>query len=226
MLKKKQTPTKIEKDWFSFSIPLSTIASHDYIALRLLYYIEPATTAFAILSKMLDVAEKSLKLFVTVMEKSPTALSAAREDYGHNIQKLCAQAAIHNKAFNDPDVLAFSADLNDKSGKLYQFIRYGSETTSEEYSAKPRLILPVIDKIFFESLIGLPAHNRRLFVLSSPIALLVNASPADQTRNPALVIEALRHSNAYFDLFSKIASEFDAEYKKMIDPSVATSRQA
>src|SRR2546426_1072822 len=78
MLKRKSTAQPQERDWFQFSANLIHGLCSDYIALRLLYLLEPLTTAFTIATNMPDVVEKSFKVFIIVHTQSATALSSAR----------------------------------------------------------------------------------------------------------------------------------------------------
>ena len=211
MLKRTQSPKKLEKDWFSFSVPLAMIVGGDYLALRLLYRLEPESTAFAMLGKMMDVAEKSLKLFVVVMQKSPAALTDVKGGFGHNVERLRSVAASFNPAFDEADVLSLSRSLNDNSGKLYQQIRYGSEETTEGFSAEPALLMPVIDKIFYQSFAGMPPGDRRMMFCASPIKALIQRLGHDQTRNPELLSAALKHSNTYFDRLVELCVQIDSE---------------
>jgi len=216
VLKRKQSAQKQEKDWFYFSSALTVTLVSDYIALRLLYRIEPLTTATVVLSKALDVAEKSLKLFVTVSSKTPTALSSARSDYGHNIERLRAAAAGYAPMFDEDLIKAFARDLNDRSGKLYQQVRYGSEETTEGFEANLATIVPVIDRIFVQSVLRLPVEERKLLFFVSPLKHLVRCSHFDQTQNRELVLDALRWQNAEFPAFEALCEQLDAEHETLI----------
>lgn len=216
MLTRKQSAQKNEKDWFYFSSPLAITLVSDYIALRLLYRLEPLTTAITVLGKALDVAEKSLKLFVMVSTKSPTALSSVRADYGHNIEKLRAVAAKYDTVFDEAPIRAFSRDLNDKSGKLYQHVRYGSEETTDGFEVNLAALMPVVDRIFVQSVLKLPEADRKLLFFVSPLKHLVRGSHFDQTQNRAVVLDSLRYQNAEFSAFETLCEQLDTEHEALV----------
>ena len=56
----------------------------DYSSVRILLHVEPQVTSFTLLHKRVDVAEKSLKLYLATVKKSENALSGAK-DLGHNV---------------------------------------------------------------------------------------------------------------------------------------------
>lgn len=217
MLKRKKESHKIEQDWFMFSWKLFFHLCSDYIALRLLYYLEPLTTANSILVKMIDVAEKSLKLFVTVQNKSATALSDSRQIYGHNIEKMRIESAKYDIVFDDNDIKTFSKDLQDRRGEFYQYLRYGSQETTRGMSANLGQTMPVVDKIFFKSILLLPENERRLFNFTSLLKNLLTGSRFDQSQNPNLLLSALQKNNPYIDEYIEYCHLLDKEYEKLLE---------
>jgi hypothetical protein len=215
VLKRSQAAQKIDKDWFNFCLPLSIGLASDYIALRILYRLEPLTTALTIVGKSLDVAEKSLKLFVIVSRKSPRALWSARSEFGHDIEKLRIAASQLDPDFDDPAIRSFTRDLNDKSGKLYQQVRYGSEETTSGFKTNLHALIPVVDRIYFRALTKLPPGDRRMFVLGSPIKALIRGEQWDQTRNRNAVMGALRFRNAELAGFEVLCEQLEAEEEAM-----------
>lgn len=215
MLQRRQTSARTEKDWFIFSSAISTLLASDYISMRLLYCIEPLTTGFTVLGRALDVAEKSLKLLVVVQSQTSEAISLAGSEYGHNIEKLRSKAAEYESVFNDEDIRAFSKDLNDKSGKLYQHIRYGSEITTEGFHISLEFVVPVVDKIFLNSVLKLPEHWRRVLMFCSPLKNVVTASRFDQSQNRAIILQALRHQNPRFGEFEALCAQLDADHESL-----------
>lgn len=215
MLTRKHASKKTDKDWFYFSSALATTLVSDYISLRFLYKNEPHTTAFTILGRVLDVAEKALKLFVMVSGKSPTALSSARSDYGHNIEKLRSEAAKYDPVFDESTIKTFTRDLNDKSGKLYQHVRYGSEDTIDGLQADLNLLIPVVDRIFFQSILKLPASDRKLLFFVSPLKHLIQGSRFDQTQNRAAVLNALHFQNTEITAFENFCKQMDDEQEAL-----------
>lgn len=216
LLKRRQAAKKSDQDWFYFSSALALALVSNYISVRLLYRKEPLTTAITILGKALDVAEKALKLFVMVCTKSSTALTSARSDYGHNIEKLRSVAANYDPVFDELMIRNFTRDLNDKAGKLYQLIRYGSEETTEGFEADVHALMPVIDRIFFQSIIKLPANDRKLLFYVSPLKHLIRGSQFDQTQDPEGVLEALRFNNVEIADFENLCRTMDIDHEALL----------
>jgi len=97
-------------------MPLRNTLFSDFIAFRLLYHLEPLTTAMPILAKMVEIVEKSLKFNVAIHQKREDALSSMCSEFGHRIEKLRSTAASFNAVFDDADIVAFASDFNDKRG--------------------------------------------------------------------------------------------------------------
>ncbi len=217
MLTRKKASQRIEKDWFEFSARLFVHLHSDYIALRLLYYLEPLTTGLSILVKMVDVAEKSLKLYLTVHSKSTMALSDATQNYGHDIEKMRIECAKRDKVFDDDDIKRFSKDLHDKHGEFYQFLRYGSQKTTQGMSANLSQIMPVIDKIFFKSILLLPENERLLLNSTSLLKNLLTHSSFDQSQNRNLLLSVLQKDNLYIQEYIEYCNLLDKERLKQLE---------
>jgi hypothetical protein len=69
----------------------------------------------------------------------------------------------------------------------------------------------VVDKIFGESLLGLPEGIRKVLVYSSPIKQLLVRGAFDQSRHPVELIDALRRDNAYFDRLNEYCHRIEQE---------------
>src|ERR1035437_3268188 len=199
MLTRKPTAQPQEKNWFMFSAGLMIRVSSDYIAMRLLHQLEPLTCAPTICVTMLDIVEKSLKLHLAVQTQAEDALAVMSTKYGHNVEALRDACAAHTPIFAEDDVRAFTRDLNDRDGKLYQQLRYGSQKITSGFQTNPSTLRPVVDKIFCEAILQLPEHIRKALVYSSPIQHLLVGSSLDQSRHQVELVEALRIDNAYFD---------------------------
>jgi len=211
MLLRRQTPQREDKHWFHFAAGLIPVLCADYISLRLLARLEPLTTALAIAPKSLDVVEKSLKLFLSVRTESNTALSDAASEYGHDIEKLRSACAKFSPEFAEDDVCALTKHLNDKSGKLYQYMRYGSEITTQghEYGAAA---LPVVDKVFSKSILLLPEQHRRVLFFCSPLKNLITGSRFDQSANRDLLLRILGEDNPHFVELVDLSQKLDKEH--------------
>jgi len=211
VLIRKILPQPKEKDWFMFSSGLMLRVSSDYISMRLLHMLEPLTCMPTIAVTMVDVAEKSLKLHLAVHTQTVAALADMGSKYGHNLEALRDACAGFSPVFADDDVRAFTKHLNDRDGKLYQQLRYGAQKTTDGFKTNLTSLRPVVDKIFCESVLGLPEAIRNLLVYSSPIKQLLVRSAFDQSRHPVELIDALRRENAYFDRLNEYCHRIEAE---------------
>jgi hypothetical protein len=215
MLTRKPASQPQEPGWFNFSAGLMHSLCSDYIAVRLLWTLEPLTTAMTILPKMLDVVEKALKLHLVVQTQTPTALKDARSEYGHNLEKARAACAVFEPAFEHPDIQALTRDLNDRNGKLYQFLRYGSQETTTGSETNLALLMPVVDRVFANSLLLLPAEPRKVLLLCSSLKSLVTRSRFDQSRNPDQLIESLSRDNSFYCEFRALFECMDKEQEEL-----------
>lgn len=214
MLTRKTTSQTREEDWLSFSSGLVNILCSDYIAMRLLYGIEPVTTSMTIATKMVEIVEKSLKLHLVVRRRSNTALTDARRRYGHNIEALRAACAEYDQAFDHDDIRDLTKFLNDKDGKLYQYLRYGSQETTEGMAFHLRSMLPTVDRIFAQSLLLLPTNQRNLLLFCSTLKQLVTRSKFDQSQHPDQVLHLLSRDNIFFDNFVLLFKSMDEENER------------
>lgn len=211
MLTRKELSQPQEVNWFTFASRLMLRVSSDYISMRLLHLLEPLTCMPTIAVLMIDVAEKSLKLHLAVHTQTDAALADMGSKYGHNLEALRTDCATYSPVFFDADVRAFTEHLNDRDGKLYQQLRYGAQKTTGGFETNLSTIRPVVDKIFCESVFGLPEGIRNVLVHASPIKNLLVRSALDQSRHPEELIDALRRENAYFDRLSEYFQRIEAE---------------
>lgn len=218
MLRRIKKLQQAEKDWYCFSKSLSYTLFFDYISCRLLYYLEPITTSWTILELSIGIAEKSLKMFVTLQKESIHPLFESKDVFGHNIEKLRKECSEYNPIFNEEDIKGFTADLNDKSGELHQFIKYGSQKSTDGFYTNINLIIPIIDKIFFKSILLLPENKRSLIVFTSLLHNLLTQSTFDQSKHPILLIKAIKYQNSYINEFIKYCISLDDWYDEGISP--------
>jgi len=206
-----------------FAAGLMIHVSSDYIVMRWLHSCEPLTFAPAICVTMLDVVEKSLKLHLAVQTQTTTALADMGTKYGHNVEALRDACAGFTPVFADDDVRAFATDLNDRDGKLYQQLRYGSQRTTAGFQTNISTLRPAVDKIFCESILCLPEDIRRVLVFSSPLKQLLVGTRFDQSRHPAQLVEALRTDNAYFDRLLQYCRQIEEEQAALAASLIARS---
>lgn len=199
-----------------FSAGLMLRVSSDYIAMRMLSHLEPLTSTPTICVLMLEVVEKALKLHLAVQTQTATALSSMVSTYGHNVEALREACAGFSPVFADADIRDFTKHLNDRDGKLYQQLRYGSQKTTEGFSTNLSMLRPVVDKIFCESILQIPEDIRRLLLNGSPLKLLIVGNRLDQSRNPAELVEMLRQDNAYFAPLSDYCHRIEKEQADLL----------
>ncbi len=199
-----------------FSSGLMLRVSSDYIAMRLLHLLEPLTCTPTIAVMMVDVAEKSLKLHLAVHTQTIAALAGIVKKYGHNLEALRNACADISPVFAEDDVRAFTKDLNDHDGKLYQQLRYGAQKTTDGFKTNLSSLRPVVDKIFCESVLCLPEEIRKVLVYSSPIKQLLVRSTFDQSRHPIELTDALRRDNADFDRLNEYCHRIEAEQAALL----------
>jgi hypothetical protein len=123
VIHRQDSPVKKDRDWFTFAIDLSLILTSDYISLKFRHHLEPLTFGRSNLVSMIDVVEKSFKLFLAMYEKFEDTLSHYRTNYGHNIEKLRARAETFNQVFGGQDIKQFTSPFDDRSGNFFQKLR-------------------------------------------------------------------------------------------------------
>jgi hypothetical protein len=198
---------KFETNWYMFVNPLYSKLCADYISLKLLFYLEPITVMQTSLQLQIEILEKILKLYWLAQKQSMTALADAMA-HQHNIEELRKECLKYDPFFDEKDIKELTKHLNDKSGIIFQKARYGTEKTNSGLSANTALIMPVIDKVFFKTLMLLPKHVQGTLNYISPIRRLIESDQFDQSQNRELLLSALKNNNPILD-------EYIASYKKL-----------
>lgn len=216
MLIRRSSSHRQDTDWFMFSTGLMHRVCSDYVAMRMLYRLGRPTTTPTICVMMIDIVEKSLKLHLAVQSQTLTALSDMKEIHRHNVESLRRACAKFHPLFDEPDVREFTRHLNDPDGKLYQKLRYGSQETTTGFKTNIGTLLPVVDKVFVQSILLLSEEHRRLLVGASPIKLLLTRSPIDQSQYPEQTIEILADGNAQFPLLMDYCQRVEQEQAALI----------
>jgi len=101
--------------------------------------------------------------------------------------------------------------------KLYQYLRYGSQETTQGMSANLHQIMPVIDKIFFKAILLLPESEKRLFNFMSLLKNLLTKSNFDQSQNPPLLLSALQKDNYYIKEYAEYCNFLDKEHAELLE---------
>jgi hypothetical protein len=132
------------------------------------------------------------------------------------------ESAKYDKVFDDDDIKRFSKDLQDKRGEFYQYLRYGSQQTTQGMSANLDQIMPVIDRIFFKSILLLPESEKRLFNFPSLLKNLVTQSKFDQSQNPQLLLSAIQKNNPYLKEYIEYCRILDEEHARSLEKMNST----
>ena len=214
---KKNHSGKKDKNWFMFAMGLSHHLFSDYISLKLISQLEPLTFAPTNFVCMVEVVEKSFKLFLAMHEKLDNALSHYSSDYGHNIEKLRARAEKFDKIFADKDVKQFTKPFDDKSGALYQHLRYGSQKVIEGFKTKPGQLIPIVDKIFYNCILHLEENDKKMINSSSSLYFMITKSQFDQSNNRELLLQFVQFNNPYYTEYVKYCETLEQERKKIIN---------
>ena len=216
VIRKKNTSQKKDQNYFMFAMPLSLHLFSDYIALKLNYHLEPLTLAPTNLVSMVEVIEKSLKLFLAFYEKPENALSHYSENYGHNLEKLRRKAATFNHLFDSEEIKNITAPFDDRRGALYQNLRYGTEKTIEGFSTNLNNLIPIVETIFFTCIMSLEENYKKAVNSSSFLYMLINNNECDQSQNKELLLSAVKFNNPYYADYAEYCLAVDTENKKFI----------
>lgn len=217
VIHKTNTSEKKDKDWFLFAMGLRSRLFSDYVSLKLISQIEPTISIPTRFVMMIEVVEKAFKLYLALHEKLDNSLSHYSSNYGHNIEKLRAKAESFNEVFADKDVKQFTEPFNDKSGALYQHLRYGSQQTIEGFSTNLSLLMPIVEKIFYNCILRLDENMKRMVNNSSPLFSMITCSQLDQSYNRELMLKAVQLNNPYYDEYVDFCETLDQEQKKIIE---------
>jgi|GEM_PF-2116827 len=218
VIKKKNTSIKKDKSWFMFATGLKTRLFADYISIKLDRLIEPQTLIPSIFPRMVELCEKSLKLYLALQEKKNNALSHYSSEYGHNIKKLRIQAGNYNPVFNEKEIKKLSAVFDDKSGTLFQHLRYGSQSTIDGFSTNIKTTMTIVEKIFFHSILDHPKEIKKMINHNSEIFMLLTKSQLSQSRKPNLLIQAIEMDNPFFNDYKAYCMELDEEEYRFTSP--------
>jgi len=164
---------------------------------------------------MAELAEKSLKMFLALSEQKDNALSHYASTYGHNIKKLREQAETFSESFSEQDIVDFSLVFDDKRGALFQHLRYGSQMTIDGYSTNLGTLMPIVEKIFFYSCLELPKEWKQMINFNSSLFHLLTNGRFDQSRNPKLILEAVRINNPFISEYENYCHQMNDEQEEL-----------
>lgn len=147
MLKVTKKNKENDTDRHMFASGLFRKLEADYIALKVLIFLEPLYLAETILPKQIELLEKIFKFYIAI--KTPNIKNIDDLiDLGHNLEKLRETCEKFNVIFGDVVLKNLTAPLNDRDGKFFQHLRYGSHKEIKGFSADPGSIMLLIDKFF------------------------------------------------------------------------------
>lgn len=214
MIKKKKTSSNKEVNWFFFSTGLSHRLYSDYLQMKLCYMLEPLTLIPSSFVNMIEVVEKSFKIYLALKFEKDDTLSYFSEQYGHNLEKMRQDACQFNSIFEAEDIISFTKAFDDKSGQLYQELRYGSQKNIDGFSTRLSLLLPTVEKIFYICTHDHDENKRKMLNNSSSLFFLITNNTLDQSQNKELLLQAIKYKNEYFtkheDYYKKLQEEKDA----------------
>lgn len=190
-----------------FSSKLSQHLFSDYLCLKFNYNFERIAFVQPNVVKMVEVIEKSLKLYLTIQEKKENSLSYFSSEYGHNLEKLRSKAEVFNPLFSDQDIVKFTKPFDDKPGSLFQKLRYGSHGTVEGFKANPDALMETVDKVFFGVILSLEEPFRKTFIGNSTLYFLIAKNENSQCNNGELLVSSVKINNPYFQAFADVCLE-------------------
>ena len=209
-----QSSKVIDDNWFIFATGLSHHLFADYIQLRLCYKLEPLTLISSNFVNMVEVVEKSLKLYLCLKYKPENALKKMSDEYGHNISKMRISASQFNEVFNSEDIIQFVEPFSDKQGQLYQKLRYGSQKVISGFSTRLSILMPIVDKVFFTCILDHEECDKNIINQSSLLYCLLTGSIFDQTQNKEFIIALLKKDNLYIEDYLKYCLKLKEEQEK------------
>ena len=214
VLQKKNTSEKKDQNWFMFAMGLSHHLFSDYVSLKLMFQMETLAFAQTNLVGMVEVVEKSFKLFLAMHEKLDNSLSHYSSEYGHNLEKLRNKAAEFNSVFDEVDIKQFTKPFEDKRGALYQHLRYGSEKTIEGFKTNLGVLMPIVEKIFFSCVLRLGEQDKKMLNTSSLLRFLIVNNDFHQSNNRDILVKAVMANNPYFKEYKEYSWDIENEQKK------------
>ena len=199
-----------------FAMGLSHHVFSDYVSLKLNFQLEILAFAQTNLVGMVEVVEKSLKLHLAMNEKLENSLSHYSSHYGHNLENLRSRAANYNQIFDDKDIKQFTKPFDDKKGALYQHLRYGSQQNIDGFKTNLGVLMPIVEKIFFNSVLRLEDVDKKMVNNSSLLCNLIIDNQFHQSRNRGLLLNAVQSNNPFFTEYEEYSWELENERRIMM----------
>jgi hypothetical protein len=217
IIRKRNRAQKEDAHWHSFAWGLGTRLFSDYISLKLNHVLEPITLSPSKSIHMVELVEKSLKLYLSLKEQKENSLSYFSSVYGHNIEKLRMKASEYDEVFNQEDIKEFTSVFDDKKGSLFQKLRYGSQTTVEGFKIDIYSTIIVCEKFFFYSVMNHDEKLKKMINHNSVIYNLIVQNNFDQSKNSKLLLDSIRLNNPFFNDYQSYCSKLDKEDKLFLE---------
>ena len=217
VITKKNTSHRKDVHWFGFSMGLSQHLFPDYIALKLCHHMEIYTLAQSNIVGMVEVVEKSLKMYLSINEKVDNALSHYSSNYGHNLEKLRIQSSLFSVTFQDDDIASLTKPFDDKGGALYQHLRYGSQHSIEGLRTNLGKLMSIVDKVFYTCILRLDEPDKKMVNHSSILKMLIVNSHLAQSNNRDILLEAVQINNPYYSEYEQYCWEIENEDRRIIE---------
>lgn len=216
LIRKKNTNVIKDQDLFTFSIQLSHRLFSDYLQMKLCYMMEPITLAPSNFVNMVEIVEKSLKVYLALKIKNKNTAAHFSQQYGHNLEKLRKDAQEYNQIFCSADIRAFTRPFNDSSGQLYQKLRYGFQKNINGFSTRLSTLLPVVEKIFY---FCIQDHNEIISKMLnwSILLFIITEYRFDQSQNRQLLLDAIKYKNNFYTTYEAYCMRLKKENDKMIE---------
>ena len=189
----------------------------EYIALKLCHHMEIYALAQSNLVGMVEVVEKSFKLYLSINEKVDNALSHYSSNYGHNLDKLRIQSSLFCETFQDDDIVSLTKPFNDKGGALYQHLRYGSQHSIDGLSTNLGNLMSIVDKVFYTCILQLNEPDKKMVNHSSILKMLIVNSPLSQSNNRGILLKAVQINNPYYSEYEQYCWKLENQDKKIIE---------
>lgn len=217
MIKRINTSQNTDQEWFTFTMGLSHHLFSDYVGMKLCYSLEPLSLASSNFVNMVEVVEKSLKVYLGFKLEKDDTLSYFSENFGHNLEKMRMQASTYNSIFNDSDIMGFTDSFNDKPGQLYQKLRYGAHKNISGFSTRLSNLLPVVEKIFYICITDHDENKKKMLFSSSLLFFLITSNNFAQANNSELLLSSIKYRNDYFEYYENYANKLKAENDKIYE---------
>lgn len=136
------------------------------------------------------------------------------------MEKLRSKASEFEAIFNDEDIKQYCQPFEGKRGPLFQYLRYGSQSSIEGFKTKLGVLMPIVEKVFFISVLRIPEPDKKMINASSLLRFLITDNHFHQSNNRNILVQAVQQNNPYFTEYAEYSWELENE-QKQIQQSIA-----